>query len=47
MQFGENIMQPIKDNFYDILVNCPTRENLRALLQNHTGEEDYLDFKQA
>ena len=23
----------------------PTLENFRALLQNHMGEEDYLDFK--
>lgn len=33
-----------KDELYDIL-NNPTRENFRALLQNHMGEEDYLDFK--
>ena len=39
-------MEPIKDSLYDIFVNCPTRENLRALLQKHTGEEDYLDFKE-
>ena len=34
----------IKDELYDVL-NNPTRENFRALLQNHLGEEDYLDFK--
>lgn len=33
-----------KDNLYDVLTN-PTRENFRILLQNHLGEEDYLDFK--
>lgn len=34
----------IKDELYDVLKN-PTRENFRYLLQNHLGEEDYLDFK--
>ena len=33
-----------KDELYEILTN-PTRENFRVLLQNHLGEEDYLDFK--
>lgn len=33
-----------KDELYDVLKN-PTRENSRVLLQNHLGEEDYLDFK--
>lgn len=33
-----------KDELYDVL-NNPTRENFRELLQNHLGEEDYLDFK--
>ena len=33
-----------KDELYDVL-NNPTRENFRILLQNHLGEEDYLDFK--
>lgn len=33
-----------KDELYDVL-NNPTRENFRGLLQNHLGEEDYLDFK--
>lgn len=27
------------------MLNNPTRENFRVLLQNHLGEEDYLDFK--
>ncbi len=34
----------IKDELYEILKN-PTKENFRYLLQNHLGEEDYLDFK--
>lgn len=34
-----------KDLFYDVLKE-PTKENFRVLLQNHLGEEDYLDFKQ-
>lgn len=33
-----------KDDLYEILKE-PTRENFRYLLQNHLGEEDYLDFK--
>lgn len=33
-----------KDELYEVLSN-PTRENFRILLQNHLGEEDYLDFK--
>ncbi len=33
-----------KDKFYKVLTE-PTMENFRFLLQNHTGEEDYLDFK--
>lgn len=33
-----------KDELYDVLKE-PTRENFRYLLQNHLGEEDYLDFK--
>ncbi len=35
----------IKDELYDVL-NNPTRENFRVLLQNHLGEEDNLDFKE-
>lgn len=33
-----------KDELYDVLKE-PTRDNFRYLLQNHLGEEDYLDFK--
>lgn len=33
-----------KDELHDVL-NNPTRENFRVPLQNHLGEEDYLDFK--
>lgn len=33
-----------KDELYDVLKE-PTRDNFRHLLQNHLGEEDYLDFK--
>lgn len=34
-----------KDELYEVLRE-PTRENFRVLLQNHLGEEDYLDFKE-
>lgn len=33
-----------KDQLYSVL-NEPTMENFRYLLQNHMGEENYLDFK--
>lgn len=33
-----------KDDLYEVLKE-PTLENFRNLLQNHMGEEDYLDFK--
>ena len=33
-----------KDDLYKVLKE-PTLENFRELLQNHMGEEDYLDFK--